>query len=471
MPVPGEYSLLRQTAAENPGTRGQGGFATLGNALAGGNEATGEMAFARGQQIGAQTIDALAQARARVRQNEAAESTAAFIESDQGKPLGDMLGVTDDMRHYIAATVRGQGEEAGAKVALDLAQEARRSRIEKGSADPRVGAALALTPAEVIPKAIGTAGSITQPLDYDPNRPTTATYISPQQSRENEAGIAQKNAAATASLAAAKERGSVDIPPGMPKPPQGYIYGKDANGQFTKDESGVPNLVPVSGGPKDPNAAGAMTGRESQMFMRGVNGARTAVTDLKNALLLPLGTTQGTFGVGAAPGKSILHAGADTLRNSLTDEDTQQLSAAFTGIARGMSFVENSGLAPPGSFVNQLNDNLPRKGDTMSTVLWKYAQIRQIIENGSEVAQQNPRVPQKMKDYYQELVDQVHDAVPWTPKDVMDLRAGKGTDIMDVVSKRNGPAPTAAAAPNTGLMGVPVSAIEAEQARRAAAKK
>lgn len=456
MPVPGEYSLLRQTAAENPGTRGQSGFAALGNALAGGNEATGEMAFARGQQIGAQTIDALAQARARVRANEAAESTAAFIESDQGKPLGDMLGVTDDMRHYIAATVLGQGEEAGAKVALDLAQEARRSRIEKGSADPRVGAALALTPAEVIPKAIGQAGSITQPLNYDPNRPATATFISPEQTALNTAQENQRGASAENSLASAAEKA------GKPLPLQhGFRWKTDENGGLVTDAKGAPIQEP------DPAAGTSAVGRR---YAQVVNGSANLIKgEVHNISGLGYSTTRGAQGIaGAHPG--VLGFLTTNLGKGLSSTEQQEYETTVNNIGRALSQIETQGRMPPGSMTAQLDKLKAEPTTTEQAKLYNLGLIRQILENQETTVSSNPDATPAMQKVFRDALASIKKDIPWEPLDVLefsrtggnstfkDFLKGKGHDVSgyenpaatgkpSAAPAKPGAAPAAAAGP------------------------
>ena len=156
--------------------------------------------------------------------------------------------------------------------------------------------------------------------------------------------------------------------------------------------------------------------------------------------MLPRGTTTGVLGtgMGANPGHSLYATVTDNLRNSLSEEDTQKMASAGLGLSRGLATIETSGLVPSGTFTQGFENYMPRAGDKEGTVLWKMSQMRQVVENGAEVAASNPRFPPKLLAEFNHIVDQVKTAIPYTPEDVHDFSsAPAGTSFGQFIQQKH----------------------------------
>jgi hypothetical protein len=204
-----------------------------------------------------------------------------------------------------------------------------------------------------------------------------------------------------------------------------------------------------------PAAGGAMGSREGVQFQRVVNAGNSATTALKNIAELPSTTSSGWFGP-RQPGHSLMGAAKESLANTLTSQDVQSYNTMVTGVARNLSTLETSGLAPSGSFTDSMNSTILKEGDTEITKLRKMAEIRQIIETNLEPSLHNPRLPKEMQEYVRTILNNVRDTVPFSHHDITQLNSSKsGQTLQDVVTARglNGKssspsaAPTAPAAP------------------------
>ena len=453
-----DYAVLSQTRGEeNQSTPGEKGFATLGAALSGGAAAEGQQAFNQGARMGAQTIDALAQAKQRVT---AASQAHIAAQTLRDPSVQQAMGLPSEVAEYLATNAEaGVDPEKIAKAGQSFQDIKQRSTLADPNApmQDRLGAALARAPGEAIPKAVGTAGSYQAPLAVNDQNPSPVT-ISPQQSRENEAEIAQRNAAAAASpINAAAHMASAtkptagsaaaeNLPPGWAKPPQNMRYAADPTAPpgskqsdanfYARDATGRPTLEPIPGGGKDPNAPAAATGREAVQYMRVIGSARQAATDMHNLSILPIGTKMG-FGMGEAPGKSLLQSTVDNYRNEIGTSSQHKLNTAFLGLSRGLAGVETSGMVPNGTFTHSFENYAPRDGDTVGDIAWKGASMRQVIENGAEVLKSNPRVSPQMNAEMDKIVGQVQKDYPYTPQDALDFdKAPKGTSLSKFLSSR-----------------------------------
>ncbi|MFI5114703.1 MAG: hypothetical protein ACHP7J_06115 [Terriglobales bacterium] len=206
-----DYAILNQTKHENPGS-GSAGWASLGAALGGGTEVQGANAYDRGMQIGASTIDALAQARARVTANDANQRAAAIIRNPQ---VQSQLGYTPEIGDY-AATVAERGGDPREVAGMLKENQDRRFQSTLGDAlapqNQREAAQAAIAPGSVAPKAEGPLGSVFRPLAQTPQG-AGSTTVSPLQAQVANSEIGQHNASAASSNATAAGKSNTALDP------------------------------------------------------------------------------------------------------------------------------------------------------------------------------------------------------------------------------------------------------------------
>lgn len=186
--------------------------------------------------------------------------------------------------------------------------------------------------------------------------------------------------------------------------------------------------------------SGQMTGREYMMTSRIVSAADLGTAALQNIVELPVGSSTGIFGVGAAPGHSLTQSAGDSLRNTLSSQDTQAYNTRIAGLTRNLAMIESAGLMPQGSLTDSMSAVIARQGDTEATVLGKLAEARQIIEKGTQATLNNPRLPPAVRDEMQNTLSSLATAIPFTQHDVTELMrsqaGGKKRTINDVIDAR-----------------------------------
>lgn len=434
-------------AETRPRGLNESGFASLGNLLGGGDIAQGQQAYANGMRMGAQTIDALAQAKQRITSNQQAEQAAQVMGSPE---FAQATGVPPPLVTYAQTAARAGVPPQEITAALTAYQQMKmRSQVADKTADPntRLSAALGLDPAGAIPKAEGLAGNFSSPLMYDASKPAgpnnTPVYVSPQQNAENQASINEKNAQAGAAQAnTALTQTKIPLVQaqtanaangGANKIPVGYQIKLDPDTmEPVTDATGRPVLERRPGLPDT-----AVGSRENMYSARVIQGAEQASTDVHNFMQLPVGTTTGMLGVGSGPGKSIVHTLVDNARNKLSDDYVQKYNATLAGLSRGMATMETQGLVPNGTFTQSMDSYAARDGDTPSTIAYKQAMVRQVFENAERTAQANPHVAQSFKDEFHRIVGQVQNDIPQMPEDALRWEASpKGTTLQNVIDQR-----------------------------------
>ena len=423
-------------------------WANLGNTLAGGNALNGQMAEAKGESLGANTIDALAQARARVDQNTARENLSQSI-SHLVKDPDQVAGLTGAFQAGIDPTKISEYQ----KQAFETGQRLLASNPNTSDPD----AARAIYSVQNNPEVLrtGANGEFQNVLHPDQGIQETplGSAIAGANIAEKQSATAKNNAEATAATSRAHAADILAQNGG--RAPPGY--------QWTTDENGVSELAPIPGGPKDPAAKSAapMGGREAAIFQRQLSSAKQATAGISSIMSMPSGATAGVMGIGAAPGHSPLQATADTLRNAVTPNDVQIYNTMLPGLDRSLATIETAGMVPPGTFTNSFGNLTFREGDSEDTKLHKLAEMRQIIDNGMDVAANNPRIPKEQQDYIRGIQSDIRTAIPFTHQDLFRLAADKqpGETVADVVKRRTGqtsgasagaPASTAAPAPAAG---------------------
>jgi hypothetical protein len=217
------------------------------------------------------------------------------------------------------------------------------------------------------------------------------------------------------------------------KPPAGYKWAPDP------DNAGQQMLVPITGGPKDPNAPAAAGSREAVFQNRVINALNLGTAALHNITQLPMGADTGLLGgYGAHPGYSAMDTAAASLKNKLSDEDVQQYNLMVSGLSRNLAGIEQAGLAPQGSFTDSLNSVQARPGDTLGVRLGKLAEARQIIETGLQSLIDSPRVTEGQKEKINARLGDLRKDIPYTVEDTIALTRQPGTMTMQQLMQKKG---------------------------------
>ena len=203
---------------------------------------------------------------------------------------------------------------------------------------------------------------------------------------------------------------------------------------------------------------------------RVANAISEGVAAAVNLTEMPIGANTGFLGIGKAPGESLMHSGVDTLRNELSSDDTKRYNVYAVGLANNLAMIENAGLMPRGTLTNGMERILAREGDTGITTLTKLAEIRQVIDRGSQATLTNPKLPDSTRQLILQDLEQLKSAIPFTTADVNTLANSKDKEstIQDLIQERmdkeskrtatpNASNPAAAAAPSMrpGMSGIP----------------
>lgn len=150
-----------QIGGANPGAQGAAGFAKLGDMVGGGGEVAAQQAGAKAGYVGAETINAIAQARQRQQEAQSREQIGGMLD-DPSSPVSQTLqgvGVGDGERAVAAASVRG-GMPLGDIVGQLLKNHNAMTVMGNG---PNTGSALAAqAPAEAI-KSVTPSAGVPQP--------------------------------------------------------------------------------------------------------------------------------------------------------------------------------------------------------------------------------------------------------------------------------------------------------------------
>jgi len=414
------------------------GWANLGSLIAGGNTLNSELAYDQGESLGAKTQDAIAQARQRVMQNNARANADKALE-----------GVIPDPKARAAAVNAVQRGENPADIfnAIKTNQEIgfRGQIADPTTSDEQIARnRLALGHNAGVIAPVGTEGSYVN--EVHPGLGVQVSNLGQQIGQgkvdESAATVRQKDSqTALNNLSVA----------GGGKAPSGFQWGRDENGNA--------KLVPMPGGPKDPDGPGAPLGsREASMLGRVLGGGKQSVAALKSILSAPTGANTGVFGIGSAPGHNLLNSTLDTLRNKASSDDTQAYNTMLPGLSRGLAAIETMGLVPGGTFTQSFDNLQFREGDTEATRLHKLADMRQVIENGLDVLVNNPRLPASQRKYAQDIVDEVRQTIPFTHADLFGMQ--KGETVADMVKRHQIPTSAGAAAPVAAQPGaIPAPAV------------
>ena len=404
------------------------GYTQLGHALGGGGALPAAYAEAQGEQLGANTQSAIAQAQGRIQENQA---KAQLEDKLKGDPTFAQHAAA------IAGVLNAGGKYEDVSKGVDTnAITGGRTTIQQPDT-PENHAARVAAAQSIDPQSLGNALN-----------PNNAAHIDAQTNELIPAQAEAQRAAATHSIAGAHLQdveaannphvGAVVDANGNPKAPAGFQWALNPDGTPVLDANGRQTQVPISGGAKDPNAPAAMGSRESAIFQRALNAGALGTKAIANVARGSMGQSGGIAGIGASPGHSVLQSTVDSLRNKLSPEEVQQYMVMNTGLARNLAAVESSGMVSPGTFSDQIGQGTTlRAGDTENTKLTRLAETRQILETGFNTMLSNPRVPESQKAYIRDHIAEVQQAIPFSVEDVQALnKAPAGTSLQDLITSK-----------------------------------
>lgn len=230
-----------------------------------------------------------------------------------------------------------------------------------------------------------------------------------------------------------RPRYSFSAPVTMPDPDNEGKTISGVNRQNTKD--GSIEFVRTDTNPNR-TGEGGIGNRAEVQFARVASAATMAAESAKNIMELPAGSSTGYFG-GRVQGGSLMGALKETLTNSLTSQEVQSYNVMLAGIARNLSTIETSGLAPNAGFTKSMESVILKEGDTEITKMRKMAEVRQIVEFGLEASLANPRLPNVQKEQLRGVIAKIDEAIPFTHHDITALdKAGGKTTMNDVMKAR-----------------------------------
>jgi hypothetical protein len=184
---------------------------------------------------------------------------------------------------------------------------------------------------------------------------------------------------------------------------------------------------PADAGGGSKPLSGTAAGLENRFFESMVSSANSATAELENIMEMPATATAGPFGLGSAPGDSVVRSGIDTLRNKLSSNEVQNYTQQVKNLSRALTYLETGGRATNESAINELRDILViRENDNGFVVLQRLATVTQLIEKYLEPKLANPRYAPEQHQLIRDVIAKAKAAVPWTVQDVVRFERGGG---------------------------------------------
>lgn len=439
----------------------QSGWSTLGKAFGNGfgqaNTAQGETAYENGMRIGAQTADALAQAKQRVQTNDANNKAADMLENDP--EVGAALGLSQPLRNLYSTRLRaGDKMEDVMKSATESLHFKNRSGIADLANSPEQRTAMAASedPGMLTPKAEGPLGSVFTPAA---NRGLGGTTVSPLQTQVAQSEIAKNNAAANAApVNAAAHTTSAEAAAANAGAGGGKLRTGNKWIEDPQDPSGVLHDAngPVQGPDLNANKGeGAVSERNTRRMVIAAQGLAKEANNLSK-----IGLSESTGAQITGGGKGVLGTISENMGKSFSTDSQQNYKTSIAGMERQLATLELAGGIPPGTYVNQLKTAVANDpSDTPSNRLFHAGIYRQIVEVAAESAHASPKMAQQSKDAIYDAVEKVQKAIPFTTGEVQDYRRDgkKGQTFQQYLdsiqrepaeSFRNGSGAAPAAAPS-----------------------
>ena len=408
-----------------------GGWGSILSGGEGGNTAQTDQAEEHGMLVGAQTANAMAQARERVNDANQRETAAKVME---GPEFAQATGLPSAIASWGAAQTRAGADPAKiGSFMLDAQHYKNRATIAASEPNnPALGAAESENPSMVAPKAVGTAGSYESPQGFVPGGPSPV-HISDQQSQENQATIAEKNHQANAPY---KEPGAAGG-----KLQTGFQWDVDTDmhsptyGQVRNNPDGTPRQVPNP-------TAGTGEGAYGKLYHENMIGAASgAIAELRN--LMDLGPTEsvGLSNVKGAP-HGMLGALTTDMGRALSTETQQEVKKSFGNLGRFIATAENGGRPPPAGTVSAAQEQMESLPvDTQHARAYGLALARQNLEATLPRVLASNASPAIKQEYQKEIENYLKTTVPFLPQDIRDWQrsAQQGQSIGDFMKSKNAP--------------------------------
>lgn len=167
-------------------------------------------------------------------------------------------------------------------------------------------------------------------------------------------------------------------------------------------------------------------GRAGAQVLRQEIGGREVLSDLQNAVSMPVGANTGILGQ-YHPGTSLMGALGGDVARELTPQDAQLMQASFASLTRELSILMSPVYG--GSWAaDQINPLIPKEGDTVGTTLFKMARIAQSADNALEAIGKSPILSGEQKEFANSLRQEIQAAVPWTSAQAMAFARGGHPD-------------------------------------------
>lgn len=453
------------------------GWETLGSVLGGGVDTEG--AFEKGRLRTAQTENALMQAR-----NRQLEGVALEAKNKARAQLEDALvktgKYTPEEVRMMATVMNGElGTDFAATTQGMLRTQEYGNRDILGNPEAPLGDQFAAGQA--------VQGKVLSPYemlgsgDFVDLRASPAPGGAPAVGTTplGESMIAENNASAGASNATANLRrvqsGDPDyqtVGSGGPtvnglKPPNNFMPNPAYNPALPMSSENAP-FAPIPGSPADPNVGPAMGVRERAVIGRVFNSAANTANDLGNIVAMPSGANIGHLGVGlgATPGSTVFDAVAGKMKLALSPQEVRRYNDTLGGLTVQLRTLEQMGMQGTQGLADQYAGLAFRPEDTIADKMYKLAIVRQTTENAlTTILSLNRNMPDEAKGWAQQTLASLAQAVPYSPRDVIELEARQATDptvtLQQVINEKRGASPASPAAPARGGPAAPVPAAPA----------
>lgn len=191
----------------------------------------------------------------------------------------------------------------------------------------------------------------------------------------------------------------------------------------TAPESGEnKRVIPISGGPADPDTAGRLGTRERAMIGGVLNAAANTVGDIGSIMSLDPGVDVGFFGQGAmTPGSSLIDIVGGNLRRGLNEESSNNYNAILGNLSQQIARIEQMGYAVPQGLADKFDALTLVATDTVFNKMIKMSQMRQSVENAMETLISLNALPPKTEAQARKLAQDIRAVVPFTTRDVITL--------------------------------------------------
>lgn len=398
------------------------GWQDLGSLLGGGDDSSA--AYDTGRLRTAQTEGALMAARATQLKNMSIEAQAK--EQAQLETNLATMGVSHPAE--TASIIKGGVAQDYSQMMTGQGQQ-QENTFRDTLGDPNAPLA------DQFAAGQGVQGKVLSPYDFQgqnvtdlrtPGTPGAAPTIFTTPIGQSEIGA--HNAQATADYARAEAALHPPLDPNK-KGPGAF----DPNDKYMSNPAYDPSVtdpndprsrmvVPVTGGPADPNIGPALGSRERAVIGRIMTAGANTANDLATWAEMPSGASQGLLGIGTGPGPKIMDAISSSMKLTLAPEEIRLYNDTLGGFSRQMQALEGMGLAGSQGQAAQFDSLAFRDKDTVLDKMFKMATVRQSVENAfGTILALNKNLPDDAKTSLQQTIDAVKRNVPYDRSDVLAL--------------------------------------------------